>query len=176
MNVRFQGKYETSTEDRRCNNVVDGWILSYTTRIQMWVGTTTELWLSKEIEVFTHIKNCSSAIMFNTVFLFWIWLSSIRFPWFSSVYSSNCIAKGYRLEGRSSVTGMSKICFFFHSTASRPALGFTQSPIQGAPGVLSPGIKRLGVRLTTHLQKVPKSTMVDLYLLLPIRLHGIVLN
>jgi hypothetical protein len=32
----------------------------------------------------------------------------------------------------------------FFSTSSRPALGFTQSPIQWVLGALSPGIKRPG--------------------------------
>jgi hypothetical protein len=33
-----------------------------------------------------------------------------------------------------------------------------------------------GVKLTTHLQPVPKSRMVELYLHSPIFVHGIVLN
>jgi hypothetical protein len=33
---------------------------------------------------------------------------------------------------------------FLFSTASRPALGPTQPPIQWVPGVLSPGVKRQG--------------------------------
>jgi hypothetical protein len=33
---------------------------------------------------------------------------------------------------------------FLFSTSSRPALGFTQPPIQWAPGALSPGVKRPG--------------------------------
>jgi hypothetical protein len=33
---------------------------------------------------------------------------------------------------------------FLLSTASRPALGPTQPPIQSVPGVLSPGVKRPG--------------------------------
>jgi hypothetical protein len=42
------------------------------------------------------------------------------------------------------------------STAPRPALGPTQPPIQRVPVVLPPGIKRLGLILTTHLHLVPK--------------------
>jgi hypothetical protein len=33
---------------------------------------------------------------------------------------------------------------FHFSKSSRPALGFTQPPIQQVPGALSPGVKRLG--------------------------------
>jgi hypothetical protein len=39
-----------------------------------------------------------------------------------------------------------------------------------------PGLKRLGMKLTTHLRLVPRSRMMDLYLHSPIRLHGAVLN
>jgi hypothetical protein len=40
---------------------------------------------------------------------------------------------------------------------SRPDLGPTQTPIQSVPGALSLGLKRLGVKLTTHLQLVMRS-------------------
>jgi hypothetical protein len=46
---------------------------------------------------------------------------------------------------------------FLLSSASRPALGPTQPPIQWVPEVLSPGVKRgRGVMLTTHPHLVPK--------------------
>jgi hypothetical protein len=59
---------------------------------------------------------------------------------------------------------------------SRLVLGPTQPPIQWVPGVLSPGVKRQDVKMTTHLQLVPRKRMVELYFHSPIRLHGIVLK
>jgi hypothetical protein len=44
------------------------------------------------------------------------------------------------------------------TTASRPALGPTQTPIQWVPGALSPKVKRPGV-LTIHLQPVSRLGM-----------------
>jgi hypothetical protein len=55
------------------------------------------------------------------------------------------------------------------------ALGPTQLPIQRVPGILSPGVKRLG-RGDDHSHLVPRSKMVELYLHYPICVHGIVLN
>jgi hypothetical protein len=45
------------------------------------------------------------------------------------------------------------------TTRSRPALGPTQPPIQWVLGALSLGIKRPGVKLTTHLHLVLRSRM-----------------
>jgi hypothetical protein len=48
-----------------------------------------------------------------------------------------------RRRGRSSSPGRVKNCLF--STASRPALGLTQPPIEWVPGTLSQGLKRPGL-------------------------------
>jgi hypothetical protein len=66
---------------------------------------------------------------------------------------------------------------FLIDTVSRPVLGPIQPPIQWVPGALSLGVKRPGVKLTTHLHLVPSSKeCVELYLHSPIRLHGVVLS
>jgi hypothetical protein len=51
----------------------------------------------------------------------------------------------------------SRVKNFFFSTSSRLALESTQPPIQWVPRVLSPGESGRGVKLTTHLQLVPRS-------------------
>jgi hypothetical protein len=64
---------------------------------------------------------------------------------------TRCIATGYGLDGRG-VEVRVPVGSRIFSTSSIPALGSTQPPIQWAPGALSPGVK-----LTTHLQPVPRS-------------------
>jgi hypothetical protein len=62
-------------------------------------------------------------------------------------------------ESRGSSVGIESDCglgdqgqrIFILASASRPALGPTQPPVQWVPGVLSPGVKRgRGVTLNTH--------------------------
>jgi hypothetical protein len=66
---------------------------------------------------------------------------------------------------------------FLFTTASRTSLGPTQPPIQWVPGVLSLGVKRPGVKLTTHLHLVPRSKNEWSYNSTPpIRLHGVVFS
>jgi hypothetical protein len=48
---------------------------------------------------------------------------------------------------------------FLFTTASRPALGDTQFPVQWVPEALSLGVKRPGVKLTTHLYVVSGARM-----------------
>jgi hypothetical protein len=62
---------------------------------------------------------------------------------------------------------------FLFSNSSRLALGSTQPPIQCLPGVLSLGVKRSGVKLTTYLQIVPRSRQCGSIHPLPIRLRGV---
>jgi hypothetical protein len=54
----------------------------------------------------------------------------------------NRVAMGYGLDGQGSIPGRAGI--FVSFTASRPALGLTQPPIQCVLGVLSPEVKRPG--------------------------------
>jgi hypothetical protein len=56
--------------------------------------------------------------------------------------SSVGIAVGCGLDSQGSIPGRGKI--FLFSTASRPALGPTQPPIQWVPGVISLGVKQPG--------------------------------
>jgi hypothetical protein len=66
------------------------------------------------------------------------------------------------------------ICLF--TTASRPALGPTQLPIQRVPGALSLGLKRPG-REANHSPPSAKVKHACSYTsTLPIRLHGLVLT
>jgi hypothetical protein len=48
---------------------------------------------------------------------------------------------------------------FLFTTASRTALGPTQSPIQGVAGLFPWGLSGRGVKLTTHLHLVTRSRM-----------------
>jgi hypothetical protein len=53
---------------------------------------------------------------------------------------------------------------FFLASASRPALGPTQPPVQWAPEILFSGVKRgRGVMLTTHPHLVPRLRMNKSY-------------
>jgi hypothetical protein len=65
----------------------------------------------------------------------------------------------FPLKGRGSSPGTVKNSHF--SMLSRPALGSTQPPIQWVPGALSRGSIGRGVKLTTHLQLVPRSSKCE---------------
>jgi hypothetical protein len=51
---------------------------------------------------------------------------------------------------------------FLFSTALKPVPGSTQPPIQRVPGTSSPGVKRRGLNLVTHLHLMPRSKMGEL--------------
>jgi hypothetical protein len=64
-----------------------------------------------------------------------------------------------------------------YDTASRPALGSTQPPIQWVPGDLSLELKRQGREADrSHPSNAEGKECVELYLHLPTRIHGVVLS
>jgi hypothetical protein len=69
------------------------------------------------------------------------------------------IVSGYGLDDRAiEVRSPAKVKDFFSSLCVRPALVPTHPPVQWAPAVLSPGVKRRrGVTLTTHPHLVQRS-------------------
>jgi hypothetical protein len=68
------------------------------------------------------------------------------------------IALGYGLDDRG-FKSRKGLGIFLFTTASRPALGSTQPPIQWVPGALSLGCRGPGAKLTTHLHLAPRSRM-----------------
>jgi hypothetical protein len=66
---------------------------------------------------------------------------------------------------------------FLFTTASRPAFGLTQPPMQWVRGVLSLGVTRSG-READHTppSSAEVKECVELYLQSPIRLHNVVLS
>jgi hypothetical protein len=85
--------------------------------------------------------------------------------------SSVSFMSDYGLDDRGSIPET----IFPLASASRPALGPTQRPVQWIPEVLSAGIKRgRGVTLTTHTHLVPRLRMSRSYTSShPECLHGV---
>jgi hypothetical protein len=87
--------------------------------------------------------------------------------------SSVSIVSDYGLDNRGLITDRQRI--FLLASASRPALGPNQTPVQWVPGVLSLGVKHgWGVTLTTHPHLVLRSRMSRSYTSFPPKcLHGV---
>jgi hypothetical protein len=64
----------------------------------------------------------------------------------------------------------------FYTTASQPALGLNQPPLQWAVEAFSLGLSDRDVKLTTRLHLMPRSRILELYFHSSIPLHGVVLN
>jgi hypothetical protein len=76
-------------------------------------------------------------------------------------FSGTCLLLSLLLLGFDSRQGQRVLLL---TSASRPALGPTQSPVRWVPGVLSPGVKRgWSVTLTAHPHLVPRSIMCKSY-------------
>jgi hypothetical protein len=90
------------------------------------------------------------------------------------VKNSQCLTTGWTI-GRSRFDPRQGQRIFLLATASRPALGLTQPPIQWVPRVLSQGVKRgRGVTLTTHPHLVPRLRMSRSYTSSPpMCVHGV---
>jgi hypothetical protein len=86
--------------------------------------------------------------------------------------SSVGTATDYELSGRVLLPGSGTI--FLSSTASRPVLGHNPaSYLMGTGGSLPEGCSGWCIKMTTHLNLVPRSRMVDLYLHSVKSLHGV---
>jgi hypothetical protein len=81
------------------------------------------------------------------------------------------IAQCYRLDDRG-FESQQGLGIFLFATASRPALGPTQAPIQWVPGALYLGVKLPG----READSVKIKECVELYLHSPIHLHGVMVS
>jgi hypothetical protein len=93
-------------------------------------------------------------VIYNNQLLFMITgLFTSTIPYIASIVAD------YGLDDWGSIPDRGR-GFFLLASASRPALGPSQPPVQWVPGVLSPGVKRgRGVMLTTHPHLVPRLGM-----------------
>jgi hypothetical protein len=94
----------------------------------------------------------------------WITLAQYQIQWhvfvcWTSRNRAVSVATGYGLEDRETGVRVPVGSRIFSSSRrlDRPALGSIQPPIPWVPGALSPGCNGRGVKLTTHLQLVPRS-------------------
>jgi hypothetical protein len=90
-----------------------------------------------------------------------------KYAHFGSRVGAVGIASGYGLDDRGLSSSPGRVKNFLFFTSSRPTLESTQPPIQWVPGDLSPGVKRPGRDLTTHLQLVPRLRKCGSILRLP---------
>jgi hypothetical protein len=78
--------------------------------------------------------------------------------------SSGVMTMGYGLDSRGSIPSRVNQ-FFFSFTASRPAVEPTEPPTQWVAGHLSSGVMQRGCEAVYLVHLVPRSRMVELYLL-----------
>jgi hypothetical protein len=80
-------------------------------------------------------------------------------------------------RSRGPVPVLEEVENFLSSISSTPALGPIQPPIRLAAGVISPRVKRRGVKWTAHLRPVVKSKdNTSRYIHSPMSPHGVMLN
>jgi hypothetical protein len=80
---------------------------------------------------------------------------------------------GIGMDGSGSIPGRDKICLL--SLATKPALGHAEFPIQCSKDIISSGVDGRSVKLTGHLQLVPRLRMVEITSIAA-RLHRIIMN
>jgi hypothetical protein len=102
-----------------------------------------------------------------------IFMAQIRCP--TLLQAGVGIAQWYSAGLRAGFVSRQGLGNFLFTTASRPALGHTQPPIQWVSEVLSLGVKRPG-READHSppSNAEVKEWVELYFHSPIRLHGVV--
>jgi hypothetical protein len=98
------------------------------------------------------LSNCISKCNLDSLYFLGAWLAQ----------SVQCLTTGWT-TGISGFDPRQGKRIFPLSSVSRPALGPTQPPVQWVPGVLSLGLKRGSVMLTTHPHLVPRSWMSRSY-------------
>jgi hypothetical protein len=135
-------------------------------------------WKLVMIQIGIYKANCRSleTAVTNRYYLFYLFEEKLCIPkrsWNTSV----AITTSYDLDTRRSIPGRGERLF---SMPHHPVR------LWGPPSFLSNWYRRflpreggesgLGMKLTTHLQLMPRSRIVELYLHSPTRLNGVVLN
>jgi hypothetical protein len=117
-------------------------------RLQVHFSNNALIWVVfnfREVDVI--VLTCAGGLIFHFLLIYW------RAVIAQSVWR---LATGWTISvlGFGSRRGWE---FFVFATTSRPALGPIQPPSQWVPRVLSLGVKRPGVKLTTHLHLLLRS-------------------
>jgi hypothetical protein len=122
-------KYDTAAP-----GLLEWWDFSLTHSCSQWIDQFILIVWRKEGQTARFSRNCAQMLSYNRI------KYSVRLR-----------------TGRSWFDPRQRQRIFLPVSASRPALGLTQPPVQWVPGALSPGVKHgRGVMLTTHPLLVPR--------------------